>query len=54
MPFHDASITHNRDKASSLSFKSNVKLEEADRIIYEDLTTNRKFGGQVIKRNKTF
>ena len=53
MPFHDASITHNRDKASSLSFKSNVKLEEADRIIYEDLTTNRKFGGQVIKRNKT-
>lgn len=53
MPFYDANITHNRDKASSMSFKSNMKLEEADRIIYEDLTTNRKFGGQVVKRNKT-
>ena len=53
MPFHDANITHNRDKASSLSFKSNVKLEEADRIIYQDLTNNKTFGGQVIKRNKT-
>ena len=53
MPFHGASITHNRDKASSMSFKSNLKLEEADRIIYKDLTNNKTFGGQVTKRSKT-
>ena len=53
MPFHGATITHNRDKASSMTFKSNVKLEEADRIIYQDLTNNKTFGGQVVKRTKT-
>lgn len=52
MPFYDASINHNRDKASSMSFKSNVKLDEADRIIYEN-TNNKKFGGQIVKRSKT-
>ena len=53
MPFHSASITHNRDKASSMTFKSNQKLEEADRIIYQDLTNNNTFGGQIVKRNKS-
>ena len=36
-----------------MTFKSNVKLEEADRIIYQDLTNNKTFGGQVVKRTKT-
>lgn len=53
MPFHSASITHNKDKASEMSFKSNIKLNEADRIIYRDLTNNKTFGGQIIKRSKT-
>lgn len=53
MPFYDASITHNRDKASSMTFKSNLKLEEADRIIYRDIGNNTTFGGQVVKRSKT-
>lgn len=53
MPFHSASITHNRDKASSMSFKSNLKLQEADRIIYQNLSNNKTFGGQVVKRSKT-
>jgi len=53
MPFHDASITHNRDKASSMTFKSTVKLDESDRIIYQNLDSKKKFGGQVIKRSKT-
>lgn len=53
MPFHSASISHNRDKASSMTFKSNLKLEEADRIIYKDLQNNTTFGGQVTKRSKT-
>ena len=53
IPFHDASITHNRDKASSMTFKSTVKLAEADRIIYQDKDSNNIFGGQIIKRTKT-
>lgn len=53
MPFYDASITHNRDKASSMSFKSNLKLQEADRIIYKDIINNTLFGGQIVKRSKT-
>lgn len=53
IPFHSASITHNRDKASMLTFKSIEKLEEADRIIYQDIVNNRTFGGQVVKRSKT-
>ena len=53
IPFHSASITHNKNKASLMNFKSNVKLEEADRIIYKDLTNNRTFGGQIVKRDKT-
>ena len=53
MPFYDASITHNRDKASSMSFKSNLKLQEADRIIYKNIINNTLFGGQIVKRSKT-
>ena len=53
LPFHGASITHNRDKASSMTFKSNIRLDEADRIIYDDITNNRRFGGQIIKRTKS-
>ena len=53
MPFYDASITHNHDKASSMSFKSNLKLEEADRIIYKNVDNKKIFGGQVVKRSKT-
>ena len=48
IPFHDASIEWNREEASTISFKSPVKLEEADRIRYES-DTNRKFGGQIVK-----
>ena len=51
MPFHSASITHNRDKASSMSFKSNIKLNESDRIIYAK--QDRMFGGQIVKRTKS-
>lgn len=53
MPFHDANITYNRNKASSMTFKSTRKLEEADRIIYRDKTNNKTFGGQITKRSKT-
>lgn len=53
IPFYDASIAHNHDKASMLNFKSNVKVYESDRIIYKDLRNNKTFGGQVVKRNKT-
>ena len=52
MPFHSASITHNRDKASMMTFKSTVKLAEADRIIYKDTKNKKTFGGQVVKRSK--
>lgn len=52
--FHDASITHNKDKASSMSFKSTFKLQEADRIIYKDIFNNNIFGGQITKRSKGF
>lgn len=53
IPFHSASITHNRDKASEMSFKSPMKLNEADRIVYDDIKNNTKFGGQIIKRSKS-
>lgn len=51
IPFHSASITHNRDKASSMSFKSRMKLEEGARIIYQDVVNNTMFGGQIVKRS---
>ena len=52
MPFHDSSINHNRDKASEMSFKSPIKLSEADRIIYKDKDNNSTFGGQIVKIKK--
>lgn len=52
IPFHDASITWERDKASTMSFKSSKVLSEADRIRYKSNTTD--FGGQVYKIKKTY
>ena len=36
-----------------MSFKSNKKLSEADRIIYRDAKNNTTFGGQIVKRSKS-
>lgn len=52
MPFHDASIDWKRTEASTMSFKSPVKLEEADRIRYQN-PVGEDFGGQVYKVKKT-
>ena len=49
IPFHDASIEWNREEASTMSFKSPIKLAEADRIRYQADGTKRNFGGQIIK-----
>lgn len=51
IPFHSASIEWKREDASTMTFKSPVKLEEADRIRYKSDTTD--FGGQVYKVKKT-
>lgn len=51
IPFHSASIDWKREEASTMSFKSPVKLEEADRIRYKSDTSD--FGGQVYKVKKT-
>lgn len=53
IPFYDASIEWNRTEASTMSFKSPIKLAEADRIRYEATDTRRNFGGQVIKVKAT-
>lgn len=50
MPFHDATIEWKRDEASTMSFKSPIKLAEADRIRYKSDTTD--FGGQIYKVKK--
>lgn len=47
IPFYDASISWEREKASAMTFKSTVELAEADRIRYK--ATNTDFGGQVYK-----
>lgn len=52
LPFHDASIDWKRTEASTMSFKSPVKLEEADRIRYKN-PVGEDFGGQVYKVKKT-
>ena len=52
IPFHSASIDWKRTQASTMSFKSPVKLAEADRIRYKSDTTD--FGGQVYKVKKGF
>ena len=51
IPFHDASIDWKRTEASTMSFKSPIKLEEADRIRYK--SDRSEFGGQVYKVKKT-
>ncbi len=51
IPFNNASIDWKREEASTMTFKSPIKLEEADRIRYKsDKTT---FGGQIYKKKKT-
>ena len=52
IPFHDASIDWKREEASTMSFKSPIKLEEADRIRYISPVGN-DFGGQVYKVKKS-
>ncbi|MBP5423338.1 MAG: transglutaminase domain-containing protein [Paludibacteraceae bacterium] len=52
LPFYDASIDWKRTEASTMSFKSPVKLQEADRIRYKSDTTD--FGGQIYKVKKSF
>ena len=52
LPFHDATIDWNRTEASTMIFKSPVKLAEADRIRYKN-PTGEDFGGQVYKIKKT-
>ena len=51
LPFHDASIDWKKSDASTMSFKSPVKLEEADRIRYAN-TNGEDFGGQIYKVKK--
>lgn len=51
LPFHDANIDWKREDASTMTFKSPVRLYEADRIRYKSDTTD--FGGQVYKVKKT-
>lgn len=51
IPFHSASIDWKREEASTMSFKSPVKLAEADRIRYKN-PTGDDFGGQVYKVKK--
>lgn len=51
IPFHNASIDWKREEASTMSFQSPVKLEEADRIRYKSDTND--FGGQIYKIKKS-
>lgn len=51
LPFYDASIDWNRNEASTMSFKSPVKLAEADRIRYKNVD-GKDFGGQIYKMKK--
>lgn len=51
VPFSDASIDWNREEASTMNFKSPIKMEEGDRIRYKSDITD--FGGQIYKKKKT-
>lgn len=51
IPFSNASINWKRDAASTMSFKSPVKLAEADRIRYKN-PIGEDFGGQIYKVKK--
>lgn len=50
IPFSDATIDWKREEASTMTFKTPVKLAEADRIRYKSDTTD--FGGQIYKKKK--
>lgn len=52
LPFHDATIDWKKSDASTMSFKSPVKLQEADRIRYKN-SLGRDFGGQIYKVKKS-
>lgn len=51
LPFYDASIDWKRTEASTMSFKSPKKLQEADRIRYKN-PIGEDFGGQIYKVKK--
>ena len=51
IPFHSASIDWSRTDANTMSFRSPIKLQEADRIRYQ--SKEKKFGGQIYKIKKT-
>lgn len=51
IPFHNASIDWKMNEASTMSFQSPIKLEEADKIRYIN-PTGEDFGGQVYKVKK--
>lgn len=52
IPFHSSSIDWKREEASTMSFKSPVKLAEADRIRYKS-KDGTDFGGQIYKIKKS-
>lgn len=52
VPFHSASITWERESASTLSFRSPQKFSEADRVRYKS-SNGRDFGGQIYKIKKS-
>lgn len=51
IPFYNGSIEWNREQASTMSFKSPIKLAEADRVRYKSDRTD--FGGQIYKKKKS-
>lgn len=51
LPFYDADIDWKRTEASTMSFKSPKKLQEADRIRYKN-PIGKDFGGQIYKVKK--
>ena len=52
IPFHDANIDWKRTEASTMSFKSPIKLQEADRIRYKN-PDGEDFGGQIYKHKQS-
>lgn len=51
IPFSDASIEWKATEASTMSFKSPLEFEEADRVRYKSDTGD--FGGQIYKKKKS-
>ena len=52
IPFSGASITWKKEDASTMSFKSPIRLEEADRVRYKR-DNGKDFGGQIYKKKKS-